>query len=66
MDGFETNTNVVIMGGTNRKDILDSALLRPGRFDRTIDIPLPDIDGRESIAKIHLGPLALNSKNSLE
>ena len=47
MDGFSSDSNVVVMAGTNRKDILDSALLRPGRFDRTIDITLPDIEGRE-------------------
>ena len=44
MDGFGTDTNVVILGGTNRKDVLDSALLRPGRFDRTIELNLPDLE----------------------
>ncbi len=46
MDGFGTNTSVIIMAATNMKDMLDPALLRPGRFDRTIDITLPDINGR--------------------
>ena len=66
MDGFGTDSNVVIMAGTNRKDILDQALLRPGRFDRTIDISLPDIDGREEIVKIHLKPLILNPEMKME
>ncbi|XP_031827908.1 AFG3 like matrix AAA peptidase subunit 2 [Nomia melanderi] len=57
MDGFNTTTNVVVMAATNRIDILDSALLRPGRFDRQIFVPAPDIKGRASIFKVHLGPL---------
>ena len=60
MDGFGTDTHVVVLAGTNRKDILDSALLRPGRFDRTIELTLPDIDGREQILMLHLAPLTLN------
>ena len=47
MDGFGTDTHVVILAATNMKDILDPALVRPGRFDRTIDITLPDIEGRK-------------------
>ncbi|MDR3148481.1 MAG: ATP-dependent zinc metalloprotease FtsH, partial [Oscillospiraceae bacterium] len=53
MDGFGTNEGVIVMAATNRHDILDRALLRPGRFDRTIYVGLPDIRGREAILKIH-------------
>ena len=61
MDGFETNEGVIIVAATNRKDVLDPALLRPGRFDRTIHVPHPDIKGREKILNVHarktpLGP----------
>ncbi|XP_012371278.1 AFG3-like protein 2 [Octodon degus] len=61
MDGFNTRTNVVILVGTNRPDILDQALLRPGRFDRQIFIRPPDIKGRASIFKVHLRPLKLGA-----
>merc|ERR1711953_1198046 len=58
MDGFNTGqTNVIVLAATNRMDILDSALLRPGRFDRQIYVPAPDIKGRASIFKVHLGEL---------
>lgn len=57
MDGFSTDSGVIILGATNRPDILDSALLRPGRFDRQISIDKPDIVGREAIFKVHLAPL---------
>lgn len=57
MDGFNTTTNVVVLAATNRVDILDKALLRPGRFDRQIFVPAPDIKGRASIFKVHLTPL---------
>lgn len=60
MDGFNTTTNVVVLAATNRVDILDKALLRPGRFDRQIFVPAPDIKGRASIFKVHLGPLKTN------
>ncbi len=53
MDGFATNEGVIVMAATNRADILDPALLRPGRFDRTIYVGLPDIRGREAILKVH-------------
>ncbi len=53
MDGFETNEGVIVMAATNRADILDSALLRPGRFDRQIYVHLPDVKGREQILKVH-------------
>lgn len=55
--GFNTTTNVVVLAATNRIDILDKALLRPGRFDRQIYVSAPDIKGRASIFKVHLGPL---------
>jgi len=57
MDGFNTTTNVVVLAATNRLDILDQALLRPGRFDRQIYVPAPDIKGRSSIFKVHLASL---------
>ena len=53
MDGFETNEGVIVMAATNRADILDPALLRPGRFDRQIHVNLPDVKGREQILKVH-------------
>ncbi|OAF66246.1 hypothetical protein A3Q56_06028 [Intoshia linei] len=60
MDGFSPNSNVVVLAATNRADILDSALLRPGRFDRQIFVSLPDIKGRASIFDVHLKPLKSN------
>ncbi len=54
MDGFDTDTNVIIMAATNRPDILDPALLRPGRFDRRVVLDRPDIKGREAILKVHV------------
>lgn len=59
MDGFATDSGVIILAATNRPDVLDSALLRPGRFDRQISIDKPDIVGREAIFKVHLQPLKL-------
>ncbi len=53
MDGFDGNTNIIILAATNRPDILDNALLRPGRFDRQIMVSLPDVKGREQILKVH-------------
>ena len=53
MDGFEANTGVIILGATNRPEILDRALLRPGRFDRQVVVDAPDVDGREAILKVH-------------
>lgn len=60
MDGFSTDSGVIILAATNRPDVLDSALLRPGRFDRQISIDKPDIIGREAIFKVHLKPLKLS------
>ncbi|MHC1741137.1 MAG: ATP-dependent zinc metalloprotease FtsH [Anaerolineaceae bacterium] len=54
MDGFDTDTNVIIMAATNRPDILDPALLRPGRFDRRVVLDRPDMKGREAILKVHI------------
>ena len=62
MDGFERGANVIVMAATNRPDVLDPALLRPGRFDRKITLDLPDVNGREAVLKIHAKnkPLALD------
>ncbi|MEW5009521.1 MAG: ATP-dependent zinc metalloprotease FtsH [Cycloclasticus sp.] len=54
MDGFSGNEGVIVIAATNRPDVLDPALLRPGRFDRQVEVPLPDIRGREQILKVHL------------
>jgi AFG3 family protein len=59
MDGFSTDSGVIILAATNRPDVLDNALLRPGRFDRQISIDKPDIVGRDAIFKVHLKPLKL-------
>ena len=60
MDGFETNTNIIVVAATNRPDILDPALLRPGRFDRRVTLDLPDLAGRSAILRVHASgkPLA--------
>lgn len=63
MDGFGTHSRIIIMGATNRTDILDSALLRPGRFDRQISIDKPDIMGREAIFKVHLNDIKTKEKD---
>ena len=60
MDGFATDSGVIILAATNRPDVLDNALLRPGRFDRQISIDKPDIVGREAIFKVHLGPIKMS------
>jgi len=57
MDGFGTDSGIIILAATNRPDVLDSALLRPGRFDRQISIDKPDLNGREQIFKVHLAPV---------
>jgi cell division protease FtsH len=64
MDGFEGNEGVIVIAATNRPDVLDPALLRPGRFDRQVVVPLPDVRGREQILKVHIRavPLADNVK----
>lgn len=60
MDGFEANEGVILIAATNRPDVLDPALLRPGRFDRQIVVPLPDIKGREKILKVHMKKVPLS------
>src|SRR3989454_2230783 len=62
MDGFETNEGVILIAATNRPDVLDPALLRPGRFDRQVVVPRPDVKGREEILRVHARriPLAPN------
>ncbi|THH33544.1 hypothetical protein EUX98_g637 [Antrodiella citrinella] len=62
MDGFGTNEQIVVLAGTNRPDVLDPALMRPGRFDRHITIDRPDVGGRKGIFVVHLGPLRLSAK----
>lgn len=64
MDGFEANDGVIVIAATNRPDVLDPALLRPGRFDRQVVVPLPDVRGREQIIKVHMNkvPVAKNVK----
>ena len=62
MDGFATDVGVIILAATNRPDVLDSALLRPGRFDRQISIDKPDIVGRDAIFKVHLKPIKFNKE----
>lgn len=61
MDGFEGNEGVIVIAATNRPDVLDPALLRPGRFDRQVVVPLPDIRGREQILKVHLHKVPVES-----
>ncbi|XP_072236555.1 mitochondrial inner membrane m-AAA protease component AFG3L2-like isoform X2 [Leuresthes tenuis] len=66
MDGFNSSTNIIVLAGTNRADVLDPALMRPGRFDRHIYIGPPDIKGRASIFKVHLRPLKLDPSIDVE
>jgi cell division protease FtsH len=65
MDGFDTTDGVIIVAATNRPDVLDSALLRPGRFDRQIHVDLPDLQGREQILRVHARKIALSDEVSL-
>lgn len=58
MDGFERNDNILVIGATNHEDILDPAAVRPGRFDKKIHVPLPDINGREDIFGLYLAQIA--------
>lgn len=62
MDGFGTDLGIIILAATNRPDVLDAALLRPGRFDRQITIDKPDMVGREAIFKVHLAPIKISTK----
>ncbi len=63
MDGFDTQEGVIIIAATNRPDVLDNALLRPGRFDRQIVVDLPNLDGREAILKIHARKVKLKQES---
>ena len=65
MDGFTTNQGVIVVAATNRPDVLDHALLRPGRFDRQITVPAPDINGREQILKVHAAKVKLETNVDL-
>jgi len=62
MDGFGGDSGIIVLAATNRPDVLDNALLRPGRFDRQISIDKPDLKGREAIFKVHLKPIKISSK----
>ena len=62
MDGFDSNTNIIVIAATNRVDVLDPALLRPGRFDRQVYISLPDVKGREAIIRLHARNKAIDGK----
>ena len=66
LDGFESRGDIGIIGATNRPDILDPALLRPGRFDRFIEVPLPNVDGRREILKIHTKNMSLDDEVSID
>jgi AFG3 family protein len=62
MDGFGSDTGIIILAATNRPDVLDTALLRPGRFDRQISVDVPDLNGREAIFRVHLKPIKINEE----
>ncbi|MBI5206143.1 MAG: ATP-dependent metallopeptidase FtsH/Yme1/Tma family protein [Nitrospirae bacterium] len=66
MDGFEGNEGVIILAATNRPDVLDPALLRPGRFDRQVVVPVPDVNGRHEILKVHTKSIPLDENVNLE
>lgn len=66
MDGFETNQGIIILAATNRPDVLDPALLRPGRFDRQVVVPQPDVKGRLEILKVHTRNIPLDEKVNLD
>lgn len=66
MDGFDQMTNVIVFAATNQKDVLDPALTRPGRFDRLIEVGLPDIEGRKEIFMVHLKAITLDVKYEMD
>ena len=66
LDGFETNTNIIVLAATNRPDILDPALLRPGRFDRRVTLDLPDVVGRAAILKVHSAGKPINPEVAMD
>lgn len=65
MDGFGSHETVIVLAATNRKDILDNALTRPGRFDRMVEVTLPEIKAREEIFKVHLKPLKVDPNKKI-
>ena len=65
MDGFEENNGIIVLAATNMPDALDKALLRPGRFDRRVEVGLPDLKGREAILKVHAKKKKLNENVDL-
>lgn len=66
LDGFGTDTEVVVFAATNRKELLDNALIRTGRFDRSIEVTLPDLEGRKEIFNVHLSPLKLSDEKTID
>jgi len=66
MDGFEGNSGVIVIAATNIPEVLDKALLRPGRFDRQISVALPDLKGRQKIIRVHAADKKLNEKIDLD
>lgn len=66
MDGFEGNSGVIVIAATNIPEVLDKALLRPGRFDRQISVALPDLKGRQKIIRVHAADKKLNEKTDLD
>lgn len=66
MDGFATDANVIVMAATNRLNLLDSALIRPGRFDRTVEVNLPDLEGRRQIFNVHLKKIVIDPSKTIE
>ncbi|MBC8371224.1 MAG: ATP-dependent zinc metalloprotease FtsH [Planctomycetes bacterium] len=66
MDGFSSDERIIVIAATNRADVLDRALLRPGRFDRQVTVDLPDVKGREAILKVHAGPVTMHPDTCLK
>lgn len=66
MDGFSTDSKVIVFAATNRKELLDPALVRPGRFDRQIEITNPDLEGRKEIFMVHLSPIKIDPSKTKE
>lgn len=64
MDGFKESENIIVIGATNMESAIDPAIKRPGRFDKIINVPLPDIKGREDIFKLYLGKIQFKDVNS--
>ena len=60
MDGFGTDSNVIVMAATNRLNLLDNALTRPGRFDRMVEVNLPDLEGRRQVFNVHLKKIKID------